>query len=184
MTRAGLIGLAGALLGAAALSAQTPRSSDPTSFIAGAEVKHTIAEMEREMKPGQGFMWRPVVRADGAVAALEYWKVAGRPAVHPAEIEYASVIAGAGKLVSGGRLIGASSTKPGLIEGDRIEGGTTTRLGPGDIFLIPAGVPHWFEISGGKLVLLGTKLAQRGAGPSAPLASRTDKLRPSGVRLH
>ena len=37
-------------------------------------------------------------------------------------------------------------------------------LGPGDVILIPAGTPHWFGISGDRLVLLGTKL------PRAPLA--------------
>jgi quercetin dioxygenase-like cupin family protein len=28
------------------------------------------------------------------------------------------------------------------------------------VVLIPAGVPHWFGITGGELVLLGTKIPQ------------------------
>ncbi len=48
--------------------------------------------------------------------------------------------------------------KPELTEGDRIVGGTTRSLAPGDVLLIPAGVPHGFGITGNRLVLLGMKL--------------------------
>ncbi|MEN2790396.1 hypothetical protein ABC974_12225 [Sphingomonas oligophenolica] len=49
-----------------------------------------------------------------------------------------------------------------MIEGSRIEGGTTRSLHPGDVFPVPAGTPHWFGITGERLVLLGTKIAQAG----------------------
>ncbi len=149
--------LAALALIAGPLSAQ---QADPTGFASAAEVKATVAAMEREMKPGQGFAWRPLVRGGTATAALEIWKKPGRPAVHPAEAEYAIVIEGAGTLVSGGTLVEPAVTNPGLTEGSRIEGGTTRQLRPGDVMLIPAGVPHWFGIAGGRLVLLGTKLPQ------------------------
>ena len=145
------------LAAAAPLSAQ---QVDPTAFASAADVKATVAAMEREMKPGQGFAWRSLVKGGSAEAALEIWKKPGRPAVHPTEAEYAIVVEGAGTLISGGTLADASVTRPGLTEGSRIEGGTTRQLRPGDVILIPAGVPHWFGITGGKLVLLGTKIAQ------------------------
>lgn len=86
------------------------------------------------------------------------WKKPGRPAVHPAEAEYAVVLEGAGTLVSGGTLVTPIVRREGLVEGTRIEGGTTRTLGPGDVLLVPAGVPHWSGITGDRLVLLGTKL--------------------------
>lgn len=144
-----------ALLAAPGLVAQT---IDPTSFASAADVAAAIGRMEREMTPGQGFLSRPLVRGDGSIAALEYWKKPGRPALHPTQAEYAIVVAGEGSLVSGGRLRDSSVTKPGLTEGSRIEGGTTRALRKGDVILIPAGVPHWFGILGGKLILLGIKL--------------------------
>jgi mannose-6-phosphate isomerase-like protein (cupin superfamily) len=150
-----LLGLAGPAM------AQT---ADPTSFASGAEVKAQVEAMGRAMKPGQGFAWQPLVRDGVTVAALEYWKKPGRPAVHPDEAEYALVIAGAGTLISGGTMADAQVTRPGLTEGSRIVGGQTRTLGPGDVILIPAGTPHWFGITGDRLVLLGTKL------PRAPLA--------------
>ena len=133
-------------------------AADPTSFASSAEVKAQIAAMERAMKPGQGFAWQPLVGKDPTAAAIEIWKRPGKPAVHPEEAEYAIVLAGAGTLVSGGTLAAPSTTRPGLVEGARIDGGTTRPLRPGDVLMIPAGTPHWFGITGSRLVLLGTKM--------------------------
>lgn len=154
-----LLAVALALVAASALPAQT--ATDPTSFAASAEVGSRIIALERTMKPGQGFAAAPLVQADGTSAALEYWKAPGKPAVHPDEAEYATVMAGSGTLVSGGTLVAPKLRFPGLVEGDRIEGGTTRKLAVGDVFLIPAGTPHWFGIEG-KLVMLGTKIRTSG----------------------
>lgn len=152
--RAALLALG---LPAAPVAAQTV-PADPTSFAAASDVTAQVAAMEKAMKPGQGFLWQPLVREGATVAALEIWKKPGRPAVHPDQAEYAMVVAGAGTLVSGGTLAEPTVVKPDLTEGSRIVGGTTRMLRPGDVFLIPAGVPHWFGITGERLVLLGTKL--------------------------
>lgn len=140
--------------------AQTPsaQSNDPTSFAASAEVQALLRQMLSEMKPEQGFMWRPLVRDGANVAAIEIWKKPGRPAVHPDQAEYAIVLEGSGTLVSGGTMADPKVTNPTLVEGSRIDGGATRPLGPGDVLLVPAGAPHWFGITGERLVLLGIKL--------------------------
>ena len=148
-----------ALLGIA-FTAQAQTPADTTAFADAAAVQAQVAEMEKEMKPGQIFAWKALVRAGVSVAAIEIWKGAGKPAVHPSDAEYVMVVAGAGALISGGTMADAKPTNPSLIEGSRIEGGTTRRLAPGDVFMIPAGVPHGFEVTGGKLALLGIKLPQ------------------------
>lgn len=156
---AAFLTLGGSALAPATLAIAAPATGqDPTRFAAAADVQAQVAAMGQAMKPGQGFLWQPVVRDGATVAALEYWKKPGPPAVHPAEAEYTIVIAGAGSLVSGGTLVDARTTKPGLTEGSRIDGGTTRQLAPGDVILIPAGTPHWFGISGDRLVLLGIKI--------------------------
>ncbi|RZF64655.1 cupin domain-containing protein [Sphingomonas populi] len=144
---------------AAPILAQTP-PADPTGLAKAADIQAQVATMAREMKPEQHFAWRPLLRDGGTTAALEYWTAPGKPAIHPTDAEYTIVIEGAGTLVSGGRMIDPVTTKSGMIEGSRIEGGTTRDLKPGDVVLIPAGIPHWFGITGGKLVLLGMKLAR------------------------
>lgn len=130
----------------------------PSGFASGADVQAQLREMLAAMKPDQGFMWRPLVRDGATVAAIEIWKTPGRPAVHPAEAEYAIVLEGSGTLVSGGTLADQKVKNATLIEGSQIEGGATRTLGPGDVILIPAGAPHWFGITGERLVLLGLKL--------------------------
>jgi quercetin dioxygenase-like cupin family protein len=148
------------LLAALLLPSAAFAQSDPTGFAPSAAVQAQVEAMQRDMNPDQGFLWRPLVRGGDAVAALEYWRKPGKPAVHPDQAEYVIVIAGEGTMVSGGHLIDAATTNPTLIEGSRIEGGTTRALHPGDVFLIPAGTPHWFGITGDRLVLLGTKIPQ------------------------
>lgn len=164
MTRAFTIGATALMLavssGVAAASAQTSPAPAPapSGFASAADVQAQLRQMLAEMKPEQGFMWRPLVRDGANVAAIEIWKKPGRPAVHPAEAEYAIVLEGSGMLVSGGTMVDPKVSKPNLVEGSRIEGGVTRPLGPGDVILVPAGAPHWFGITGERLVLLGIKL--------------------------
>jgi quercetin dioxygenase-like cupin family protein len=144
--------------GAATASAQTSAVAEPSGFASGADVQAQLREMLAAMKPDQGFMWRPLVRDGATVAAIEIWKKPGRPAVHPTDAEYAIVLEGSGTLVSGGTMADQKAKNANLIEGSQIDGGATRTLGPGDVILIPAGVPHGFGITGDRLVLLGIKL--------------------------
>ncbi|EZP50443.1 MULTISPECIES: cupin domain-containing protein [unclassified Sphingomonas] len=144
-----------AVVAAVPLAAQ---SSAPARHATGQALHAQVAAMDRAMKPGQGFAYQPLVEADGQTAALEIWKAPGRPAVHPDDAEYVMVVDGAGEMISGGSLVDAKTTRADLIEGSRIAGGTTQPLKTGDVFLVPAGVPHWFGIRGPRLVLLGTKI--------------------------
>lgn len=150
--------LSGAVAQSAPATGARASEAAQTDFASGDEVLAQVAGMLAEMEPEQGFMWRPLVNDGARVAAIEIWKKPGRPAVHPAEIEYAIVLEGAGTLVSGGTLTAPVTRREGLVEGEQIEGGTSRTLGPGDVMLIPAGVPHWFGITGDHLVLLGTKM--------------------------
>ena len=140
----------------ALLLATAPASAQ--DLASGSEIAARVEAMGKAMKPGQDFAWEPVVRDGERVAALEYWKAPGRPAVHPDQAEYAIVIAGEGTLRTGQRMEGGRETQPGLIEGDKIVDAVDRPLKPGDVLLIPAGVPHWFGITGDRLVLLGTKI--------------------------
>ena len=152
--------LISAVLLSPATAALAQTSSDPTGFASATDVQAQVEQMRKAMKPGQGFLWQPLVRGGDAVAAIEYWTKPAKPAVHPKQAEYVIVIAGSGTMVSGGRMLDPATTNPDLIEGSGIEGGTTRKLHPGDVFLIPAGTPHWFGIDDDRLVLLGTKIPQ------------------------
>jgi mannose-6-phosphate isomerase-like protein (cupin superfamily) len=147
-----------ALAAAAPVLAQAP-AGDPTAYAASADIRAQVAAMAAELKPGQHFLYRPLLKDGVSTAALEYWTGPGAPAVHPNQAEYVVVVAGAGTLLTGGHMTDPTVRNPTLVEGGRIEGGTTRALGVGDAFLVPAGVPHWFGIpGGGRLVMLGIKL--------------------------
>lgn len=141
-----------------ALLAMAPAPAAGQDFASGSDIAARVEAMGKAMQPGQGFAWEPVVRDGERVAALEYWKAPGRPAIHPDQAEYAIVIAGQGTLRTGSKMEGGRETQPGLVEGDRIIDAVDRPLRPGDVLLIPASVPHWFGITGDRLVLLGTKI--------------------------
>jgi mannose-6-phosphate isomerase-like protein (cupin superfamily) len=154
-----LLAWTGAAVAQPAAPAPTTPATAPALFASRAEIDRIVAQMAAELKPGQHFLYHPLLK-DGAfpAAALEYWTAPGAPAIHPAQAEYGLVVAGAGTLVSGGRMTNPQTRNPTLVEGDRTQGATTQTLKTGDVFFVPAGVPHWFGITGPRLVLLGIKI--------------------------
>ncbi len=141
------------------LTSPTWAQDTATTQVASAkDISAQVSAMFDAMKPAQTFMWQPLLKDGAQTVALEIWKAPGRPAIHASEIEYFTVVQGSGTLVSGGHMVNPKTVRPGFIDGDSIEGGATSTLAAGDVVMIPAGVPHWFGISGEPLVLLGTKI--------------------------
>jgi mannose-6-phosphate isomerase-like protein (cupin superfamily) len=158
-----VLGLA-AFLSAAPTLAQT--SPDPTSFANSAEVRAVIAQMAHDIKPTEEMLYHPLLTAKPYTVAVEYWVKPKQAAAHLTEAELVYVLEGSGSLVSGGTLANAHHWY-GDTNGGEIVGGTTRPLKPGDVVLVPEGVPHWFGIDGGKLVML-TLHMPRPIPPTAP----------------
>ena len=74
------------------------------------------------------------------------------------------VQAGRGALFSGGRVLGGSVSAPGEHRGGMIVGGTRQQVGAGDLFVVPAGVPHQFLIARGESLRYVTVKVARPAG--------------------
>ncbi|HSB64675.1 MAG TPA: heme-binding protein [Thermoanaerobaculia bacterium] len=70
---------------------------------------------------------------------------AGLAEVHEHETDIIRVLSGAAHLVTGGTLVDSKVTAPGEIRGGSISNGSARDLAPGDVVVVPAGVPHWFE---------------------------------------
>jgi len=62
------------------------------------------------------------------------------------------VQAGRATLVSGGTVHGGSVTEPGEHRGGTIMGGTTHPIAAGDMFVVPAGTPHQFQLGQGDTI--------------------------------
>jgi len=70
---------------------------------------------------------------------------AGLAEVHEHETDIIWVTSGTARLVTGGAVVDGKVTDPGEIRGASVSNGTAHDLGPGDVVVVPAGVPHWFQ---------------------------------------
>jgi mannose-6-phosphate isomerase-like protein (cupin superfamily) len=70
---------------------------------------------------------------------------AGQVEVHDKETDVLYILEGEATFVFGGRMVGGKTTRPDQWLGTDITGGETHRVVKGDVFVIPAGIPHWFK---------------------------------------
>jgi glc operon protein GlcG len=76
-------------------------------------------------------------------------EAAGQAEVHDRDTDVIHVLSGKATIVTGGKVIDPKITGPGEVRGASIEGGETRTLAPGDVMVVPHGVPHWFrEVQG------------------------------------
>lgn len=69
----------------------------------------------------------------------------GMVEVHTEDADIVRVLEGSATLVTGGKAVDLKMTAADEFRGREIEGGETHQLKPGDVVVIPAGVPHWFK---------------------------------------
>ena len=70
---------------------------------------------------------------------------AGQAEVHGKDADVIYVLDGTATLVTGGTVVDPKTTAPDEIRGREIAGGETRQLARGDVVIVPAGTPHWFE---------------------------------------
>lgn len=78
--------------------------------------------------------------------------------VHEHDIDVFRVIGGKGAFILGGTLVNQKDNGGGEWVGDSIEGGERHEVSVGDIIDIPPGVPHQFDVSGGRMELVIVKI--------------------------
>jgi glc operon protein GlcG len=69
----------------------------------------------------------------------------GEAEVHEQDTDVFYVVKGTATFVAGGKLVDGKATGPGEVRGARLEGGEARQLAPGDVVVVPAGTPHWFQ---------------------------------------
>ena len=69
----------------------------------------------------------------------------GQVEVHDKEMDVLYITDGTATFVTGGKIVGAKSTRADQWLGTDITGGTTHKLVKGDVIVVPAGMPHWFK---------------------------------------
>ena len=66
----------------------------------------------------------------------------GAAETHETQVDVITVLSGSGTLVVGGTMVDGKPTTPGEIRGKSIAGGERYPMAPGDVFHIPAKIPH------------------------------------------
>ena len=100
----------------------------------------------------------------GSRSGYQYLQIrrakSGVPEVHDRWTDVTIVQAGRASLLSGGRVSGSHVETAGEHRGGTITGGTSRPVGPGDLMIIPAGIPHQYVIAtGDSLRYLTVKVA-------------------------
>ena len=72
-------------------------------------------------------------------------EAAGVAEVHELDTDIIYVLKGTATLVTGGAAVDTKTVAPHEIRGVSIKDGETRRIVPGDVIIIPNGVPHWFK---------------------------------------
>jgi mannose-6-phosphate isomerase-like protein (cupin superfamily) len=81
---------------------------------------------------------------------LAYRNQNGSGEVHEQFADFFVILQGNATLVTGGKLVNPSTTKPGELHGTAVEGGTETALNEGDVVHIPAHLPHQILVKSGQ----------------------------------
>jgi len=83
---------------------------------------------------------------------------AGKSEVHLADTDILYMLAGSATVVTGGAMVDPVTIEPGEIRGASIKGGERRELVPGDVMIVPKGVPHWFQSVSGPIDYYAVKV--------------------------
>ena len=70
---------------------------------------------------------------------------AGLVEIHEFDTDIVYVLKGSATLITGGIPVGSKTIAPHEFRAPTVNGGDTRTLVPGDVVIIPNGVPHWFK---------------------------------------
>jgi mannose-6-phosphate isomerase-like protein (cupin superfamily) len=98
------------------------------------------AKVAAALAKGGSLVTRPDLLVSGS-----HRDAAGKVEVHDKETDVLYVVDGEATFVFGGQMVGGKVTSPGQWQGSDITGGETHRITKGEVFVIPAGIPHWFK---------------------------------------
>ena len=70
---------------------------------------------------------------------------AGLAEVHERDTDIIYVLSGSATFVTGGTVIEPKTTAPNEVRGSGVSEGTIRQIAQGDVLIVPAGTPHWFQ---------------------------------------
>jgi uncharacterized protein GlcG (DUF336 family) len=101
----------------------------------------------------------PLLETNGYKIHASRRTAPGMAEVHARDTDVIYVLDGTATFVTGGSLVGASTTAQDEIRGKAIDGGDSKLLVKGDVAIVPNGVPHWFKDVKGPFLYYVVKVA-------------------------
>jgi mannose-6-phosphate isomerase-like protein (cupin superfamily) len=130
-------------------------SADTVRILTAAQLRATADSM-----PHAASRTAQLGRGAGYTYALTQRDSAGGEESHAAWTDVFVIQSGAAALLYGGTADGARESTPGEWRGGTIRGGRRRSLQPGDVVVIPAGVPHQMLLGPGeRIAYLAFKIA-------------------------
>lgn len=88
---------------------------------------------------------RPLIEIENYKIHASHRDGPGKAEIHEKDTDIVYVLSGTATLVTGGKAVNTETIAPEEIRGKTIEGGESRQIGPGDVIVIPHGVPHLFK---------------------------------------
>jgi quercetin dioxygenase-like cupin family protein len=115
-------------------------------WVTAADAPSSAVTLIDHQKMAAGFTKGGTVLNNGAYQILTSHRIEpGQVEVHAQYGDIMYVIEGSATVVTGGTVVDGKTTAPGEIRGKSITGGNANHLVPGDVLVIQAGTPHWFQ---------------------------------------
>ena len=115
-----------------------PAPGSPAAFKAGADLAAALAKATAN---AGGMSSSSIALNDQYRVSLVRRDKAAGALAHPGNTELLYITEGAGTMVTGGTIVPAANGKPASIAN-----GVTQHFTKGDVFIVPAGSPHWFSV--------------------------------------
>lgn len=163
----------GQVVGGVGVSGASSAQQDEEFALAGAAaLATTVSESHGAMAPAVAYWSSRDVSAAFAKGAVLFDGAGGRnymvhasrregpgmAEVHTRDTDIIHVLGGTATFVTGGTVVGGKTTAPDELRGASIESGERRRIGKGDVLIVPAGTPHWFQEVTGPLTYYVVKV--------------------------
>jgi mannose-6-phosphate isomerase-like protein (cupin superfamily) len=138
-----------------ALSATAEAPTIPSTLVSNADIQSFINALPRDVVSDKPIRVVDVggyhVGVFGVFRPKSIPQEANQHETKVTEIYY--ILNGNATLVTGGTLPNPKPLRPGSTtsQSERIDGGVSRKVGPGDVIIIPGRTPHWFSSQDGDL---------------------------------
>src|SRR5271155_3080453 len=115
-------------------------------WVSAADAPPAGVVLVNHQKMAEGFAKGGTFLDAGAYLLLTSHRVKdGAVEVHAHYGDIMFVTEGSATVITGGTVVGGKASGEGEIRGESITGGQTNHLAVGDVLVIQAGTPHWFQ---------------------------------------